>query len=49
LGDIADVRVTTGTLKHRDSDQKKTSRISAGAQRILKLKSSDPDSAGPQV
>lgn len=49
LGDLADVRITAGTVKLRDSEEKKTFRIPAGAQRILKLDSSDPDSAGPQI
>ncbi|HJZ99296.1 MAG TPA: FecR domain-containing protein, partial [Candidatus Solibacter sp.] len=49
LGDLADVRIAAGTVKLRDSEEKKTSKISAGAQRILKLDSSDPDSARPQI
>src|SRR5262249_1182915 len=49
LGDLADVRIAAGTVKLRNSEEKKTSKISAGAQRILKLDSSGPDSAGPQI
>src|SRR5262249_15008617 len=49
LGNLADVRITAGTVKLRDSEEKKTSKISAGAQLILMLDSSAPDSAGPQI
>jgi len=49
LEDFADVRITAGTVKLRDASEKKTSKISAGAQRILKLDSSTPDGAGPQI
>src|SRR5262245_49778610 len=42
LGNLADVRITAGTVKLRDSEEKKTSKISASAQLILMLDSSAP-------